>query len=105
MPIVAQPPPPRTYTGPRLAVFAHLVDNDGTVVDTDDGLWVDPLTLEPGDRFMQIHRFSVPDRPAVGSYALELGLYDPKTSERWLMLSANGEPDADRLHIPLGERP
>ena len=102
IPVVAQPPPPRTYTGPRLAVFAHLVDGDGGAVEVDDGLWVDPLTLQPGDRFAQIHRFSVPDGLSTGSYTLELGLYDPKTSDRWLTLDASGEPDADRVRIPLG---
>ncbi len=64
MPIVAQPPPPEIYSGPRLAVFAHLVDVNGRALDIDDGLWVDPLTLQPGDRFVQVHRFAVPSDPA-----------------------------------------
>jgi hypothetical protein len=83
IPVVAQPPPPRTYSGPRLAVFAHLSDIDGRMLASDDGLWVDPLTLRPGDRFVQIHRFPVPDGASTGPYTLELGLYDPKTNERW----------------------
>jgi hypothetical protein len=53
---------------------------------SDDGLWVDPLTLQPGDRFVQIHRFSVSDGASDGPYALDLGLYDPKTNERWAIL-------------------
>jgi hypothetical protein len=83
VPVVAQPPPPKTYSGPRLAVFAHLSDVDGRMLASDDGLWVDPLTLRPGDRFVQVHRFAIPDAASAGPYALELGLYDPKTNERW----------------------
>jgi hypothetical protein len=84
--VVAQPPPPKTYSGPRLAVFAHLSDVGGRMLASDDGLWVDPLTLQPGDRFVQVHRFPVPDGASAGPYALGLGLYDPKTNERWSVL-------------------
>jgi hypothetical protein len=83
MPIVAQPPPPKTYTGPRLSVFAHVVDRSGRAQALDDGLWVDPLTLRPDDRFVQLHRFSIPADASEGPYSLQLGLYDPKTNDRW----------------------
>ena len=106
IPVVAQPPPPKTYSGPRLAVFAHLLDVDGRMLVSDDGLWVDPLTLQLGDRFVQIHRFAVPAGASDGPYALELGLYDPKTNERWAVLS-NAQPpgssgDATELTESLG---
>jgi len=83
MSIVANPPPPGVYAGSRLKVFAHLVGADGSQADIDDGLWVDPLTLQPGDRFVQIHQFDVPVEAVGESYQVELGLYDPKTDERW----------------------
>ncbi|MGD2145316.1 MAG: glycosyltransferase family 39 protein [Anaerolineae bacterium] len=83
MPIVAHPPPPATYSGPRLAVSAHLLDGSRQVVATDDGLWVDPLTLQPGDRFVQVHRFALPEGPFDGPYGIEMGLYDPMTGVRW----------------------
>jgi hypothetical protein len=82
IPIVAQPPPPKTYSGPRLAIFVHLLETDGGILASDDGLWVDPLTLQPGDRFVQAHHLAVPDSAPDGPYALEVGLYDPKTDER-----------------------
>ncbi|MGC9335459.1 MAG: hypothetical protein ACP5JJ_15010, partial [Anaerolineae bacterium] len=109
VPIVANPPPPGTYAGPRLAVFAHLLASDvqaegsnreRSMLAVDDGLWVDPLTLERGDRFIQIHRFLVLDHLAVESYAVELGLYDPMTGERWTVLDAEGKPTADHVLIP-----
>jgi len=105
LPIVANPPPPGVYSGPRLAVFTHLLAADGTFLAGDDGLWVDPLTLRPGDRFIQAHHLLLsPDAPS-GPYTLELGLYDPKTEERWPILQADGQPGPDHLLIPTEEEP
>lgn len=103
MPVVAQPPPPKTYAGPRLAVFAHLLGKQGETLDVDDGLWVDPLTLRPGDRFLQIHRFSVASEGASVPSALVVGLYDPKTGERWQTVGEDGGAGAHRVTIPLGD--
>ena len=98
LPIVANPPPPGVYSGPRLAVFTHLLDADGVLVTSDDGLWVDPLTLRPGDRFVQAHHLPPPSDDAPDApYTLELGLYDPLTGERWVVLDAAGQPFADHL--------
>jgi hypothetical protein len=97
MSIVANPPPPGVYSGPRLAVFTHLLASDGATIDGDDGLWVDPLTLRPGDRFLQAHYLVLPPDAPAGPYTLELGLYDPKTGKRWAVLSPEGHPAADRV--------
>ena len=99
LPIVSQPPPPNVYAGPRLAVFAHLVSRDGILAAADDGLWVDPLTLQQGDRLLQIHRFTIPADAPSAPYTLELGLYDPMTRERWRILDSVDQP-ADRLLLP-----
>lgn len=99
MPIVANPPPPGVYAGPRLKVFAHLVSADGSQADVDDGLWVDPLTLRPGDRFVQIHRFDVPSKVVDLSYRVELGLYDPKTGQRWEVRNGGDQPLLDRVIV------
>jgi hypothetical protein len=101
MPIVANPPPPGVYSGSRLAVFTHLLASDGAFLVGDDGLWVDPLTLRPGDQFVQLHRFAVPVGAPDGPYAVELGLYDPKTGQRRSVLDAAGEAFAD--HVLIGE--
>lgn len=108
VPIVANPPPPETYSGPRLSVFAHLLPLQAQVagsdqvresVAVDDGLWVDPLTLKRGDRFIQVHRFNVGPETDAMEYVVELGLYDPMTGKRWPVLDALGNPIADRIVI------
>ncbi|HOU41789.1 MAG TPA: hypothetical protein PK829_11040, partial [Promineifilum sp.] len=80
LPLISNPPPPGVYSGPRLYVFAQLVDDSGTFLVGDDGLWVDPQTLQPGDVFLQRHLLPAPAgaRPA----AVLFGLYDPMTGER-----------------------
>ncbi len=97
IPIVANPPPPGVYSGPRLAVFAHLLAADGTFLVGDDGLWVDPLTLQPRDCFAQAHRLTLPHDVPGGPYFLELGLYDPMTGVRWAVLDSTGQPVTDHV--------
>jgi len=105
IPIVANPPPPGVYSGPRLAVFAHLLAPDGTLLAGDDGLWADPLTLQPGDRFFQTHLLTLPPDAPPGPYTLELGLYDPMTGDRWSILGTGDQPGPDHLerHLILVE--
>jgi hypothetical protein len=101
VPIVANPPPPGTYSGPRLSVFAHLLSDEGQPLAGDDGLWVDPLTLGPGDRFLQLHSLALPHEAPGGSYEVHLGLYDPMTGDRSPTVTAEGEPGADHMLIPV----
>ncbi len=91
------PPPPDVYNGPRLKVFAHLMGADGALVAIDDGLWVDPYSLEVGDQFVQWHRFTMLGGAAEEPLTLALGLYDPLTGERWV-IPATG---ADRLVVAV----
>jgi hypothetical protein len=78
IPLISNPPPPGLYSGPRLLVFAQLLDNQGNVVAGDDGLWVDVASLKPGDRFSQLHFLANPGNAETIIY----GLYDPMTGER-----------------------
>jgi 4-amino-4-deoxy-L-arabinose transferase-like glycosyltransferase len=94
LPLISNPPPPGVYAGPRLFVFAHLVDGDRTILAGDDGLWVDPLTLEVGDVFLQRHLITSP--PGTRPAAVQFGLYDPMTGER--ILTNDGR---DLIHLPL----
>jgi 4-amino-4-deoxy-L-arabinose transferase-like glycosyltransferase len=80
LPLISNPPPPSVYSGPRLAVFAHLLDGTGEWLAGDDGLWVDPETLQAGDIFVQRHRLVTPEGATPAS--ISFGLYDPMTGER-----------------------
>ena len=51
-PLISNPPPPGVYSGPRLLAFAQLWDEADRFLAGDDGLWVDPYTLQPGDIFV-----------------------------------------------------
>lgn len=97
IPLISNPPPPGVYSGPRLAVFAQLLDGDGNFLIGDDGLWVDPETLRDGDVFRQRHYLSAPDGRVPATIAF--GLYDPLTGERWR--TADG---ADQLRLELMEQ-
>ncbi|WP_420628366.1 ArnT family glycosyltransferase [Candidatus Leptofilum sp.] len=95
MPLISNPPPPGVYAGPRLQVFAQLLDTEGNFLTGDDGLWVDPVTLQPGDTFLQQHWLTLPEDSAAAFVAF--GLYDPMTGQR--ILTADGR-DHLRLEIP-----
>lgn len=100
MPIIANPPPPGVYNGPRLVIFTHLLSAEGDFIVGDDWLWVDPLTLHPGDIFVQLHRLlPPPDAPA--AHTFELGLYDPMTGERWPVLNPPEGAADDRVLIGM----
>lgn len=80
--LISNPPPPGVYNGPRLAVFAQLWDGNGRFLSGDDGLWVDPYTLHPDDRFMQRH-WLLPPQGGLPT-TIVIGLYDPMTGARIL---------------------
>ena len=69
--------------GPRLAIFVHVLDAENDYMTGQDGLGVDPYTLEPGDRFVHLHRLVLPVEARQTGYKIRLGLYDPHTGERW----------------------
>ncbi len=94
-PLLSNPPPPGIYAGPRLLVFAQLLDQDGLLIVGDDGLWVDATTLRPGDRFIQRHRLEDPGNGA----AIIFGLYDPMNGQR--ILTSEGQ---DHLQIVIDRR-
>jgi 4-amino-4-deoxy-L-arabinose transferase-like glycosyltransferase len=95
-PLVSKPPPPGADDRPRLAVFAQLLDSEGSWLAGDDGLWVDASTLQVGDVFRQRHCLSAPEGSAAATIAV--GLYDPQTGER--MIDEGGR---DAVIVPVEE--
>ncbi|MBN1874466.1 MAG: glycosyltransferase family 39 protein [Anaerolineae bacterium] len=96
--LIAYPPPPGVYNGPRLKVFTHLISATGEIITSDDGLWVNPYSLQPGDRVVQWHHFDLTGISTANPYQVAIGLYDPLTGERWHL--PNGE---DAIHIPISK--
>lgn len=96
IPLISNPPPPGVYAGPRLQVFAQLLDAEGNFLTGDDGLWVDPVTLQPGDIFLQHHWLELPE--GIVAETAVFGLYDPMTGER--ILTSDGR---DHLRLEIGD--
>jgi hypothetical protein len=73
-----------------------LLDADGNFLAGDDGLWVDPYSLQPGDIFLQQHWPQLPEgmEPATAVF----GLYDPMTGQRILT-----EDGRDFLKLEIGD--
>ncbi|MEM7330811.1 MAG: hypothetical protein AAF490_01875 [Chloroflexota bacterium] len=93
-PLISNPPPPGVYAGPRLAVFGQLLGENDIFLSGDDGLWVDPYTLQEGDAFVQQHWLS-PPADAAPKFII-FGMYDPMTGTRILT-----DAGADHVRIEI----
>ncbi len=80
---------PHAPLASELVAFTHLLDSGGSVVGQRDRLDVPSWHWQPGDAFVQLHRFPVKDDLSPGSYSLEIGFY------------ARG--DATRLPVVVGD--
>jgi hypothetical protein len=67
----------RVRTPPDLeaVTFTHLLDDGGQVVGQMDRLDVPSWHWQPGDAFLQVHRFPVDAGAMPGLYYLEVGIY------------------------------
>jgi hypothetical protein len=73
--VEAEPEPP-------LALFVHLLDQQGHIRGQFDGFGVNLDGLRPGDLLLHVHRLAIaPDAPS-GRYWLQMGLYNPQTGVR-----------------------
>jgi hypothetical protein len=63
-----------------LKIFVHALDEDGMIAGQWDGLDVRATSWQPGDIFIQWHRFPVP--PTAEPLHLVVGMYDGATLER-----------------------
>jgi 4-amino-4-deoxy-L-arabinose transferase-like glycosyltransferase len=69
-------------------VFAHLWDESGQAVAQHDTFDAAPLTLQPGDRVLQLQTIRVENAPE--NIRLVLGLYNLQSQSRWQRME--GEP-------------
>ncbi|MFN8598445.1 MAG: glycosyltransferase family 39 protein [Anaerolineae bacterium] len=66
----------------RLKLFFHLLTAADEVVVGDDREDINWAALQPGDRLIQLNQVNLPADLAPGKYPVEVGWYDPVTSER-----------------------
>jgi len=83
-----------------LKIFSHLLNPDGSYLSGDDRLDVDPSTLQANDQFMQLFEIPLPAHLAAGNYPVEIGLYDPITSRRLLLLTGEDHLTLTTLTLP-----
>jgi 4-amino-4-deoxy-L-arabinose transferase-like glycosyltransferase len=65
----------RTPLDLEAVTFTHLLDDGGQVVGQMDRLDVPSWHWQPGDAFVQVHRFPVDAGATPGLYHLEVGIY------------------------------
>jgi 4-amino-4-deoxy-L-arabinose transferase-like glycosyltransferase len=92
------PPAPRPVdqlsgTPLPLKLFSHLLGPAGNLVAGDDQLDVDPATLRAGDSFVQSFSIALPASLPVGTYRLRVGIYDPASGLRVMLM--NGADGVD----------
>lgn len=71
-----------------LAIFVHLMDEEGQVVAQFDGFDAAAMTLSPEDVILQRHTLALPQSPVAGALTLQLGLY--RRSDGTRLLTADG---------------
>jgi hypothetical protein len=78
-------------------LFAHILAADGTPIAQDDQIGVPGYAWQPGDRFLQLHQFFVPEETSPGTYPLAFGIYSQSDGRR-LPLAGSGQ-DGDLYKV------
>jgi hypothetical protein len=86
----------RAPFAPEAIIFTHLLDHDSHVVGQMDRLDVPSWHWQPGDTFVQLHRFPVDADAPPGLYHLQVGIYTQEGPVR-LPILANGAAVDDRI--------
>ena len=94
---------------PEAIIFTHLLDHGGHVAGQVDQLDVPSWHWQPGDAFVQLHRFPVDADAALDLYHLETGIYTRGDQAR-LPVLVNGAAVDDRVllspvEVPLRAKP
>jgi len=80
----------------ELIAFTHALDPDGAVVGQVDRLDVPSWHWQPGDAFVQLHRFPIESNLAPGLYPLEVGFYTREGFKRF-PVTVDGDTIDDRI--------
>ncbi|MFZ0547102.1 MAG: hypothetical protein WAM60_16775 [Candidatus Promineifilaceae bacterium] len=80
-------------------LFTQMLDGDGRPLAQSDRLDVPSYYWIPGDIFLQLHRFTVPEGTPDGWYSLIVGLYTRGDAQR-IPVVVGGTVAADHLALP-----
>ena len=80
-------------------LFTQILDGAGQPLAQADRLDVPSYYWVPGDVFLQLHRFTVPDGVSDGRYSLIIGLYR-RGDEQRLPVMVDGTVVSDHLILP-----
>jgi TM2 domain-containing membrane protein YozV len=81
---------------PEAILFTHLLDHNSQVIGQADRLDVPSWHWQPGDAFVQIHRFPIQAETTPRRYHLQVGFYTRKGHAR-LPIIADGDEVDDRI--------
>jgi hypothetical protein len=87
-------------------VFVHVLDQTGAVIAQHDDFPVrgarPTTTWQPSETIVDSYEVPIPPTVRPGTYALELGFYDPSTGERLgpVQTTPPGPSSGNRLLIP-----
>jgi hypothetical protein len=81
---------------PEAVIFTHVLDHGGHVVGQVDRLDVPSWHWQPGDAFVQLHRFQIDTDATPDLYHLEVGIYTREDLTR-LPVLVNGAVVDDRV--------
>lgn len=82
-----------------VAIFVHLLDEEGTLVSQGDALTLLSDTLQPDDVFAQRHTLPFPADLPGGAYVLSVGVYARNGAFPPLQLVAGGAAQGERLTL------
>ncbi len=74
-------------------LFAHILAADGTPIAQNDQIGVPGYAWQPGDRFLQLHQFIVPEETSPGTYPLAFGIYSQSDGRRLPLKGAGQDGD------------
>ena len=93
----------RALTGglPSYRVFTHVLDGESRILGQKDGEprdWTHPTSAwVAGEVVDDVYEIEVQRDAPVGSYEVEIGIYDPRTGERLKVAGADGVERGDRV--------
>ncbi len=82
-----------------VVAFVHVTSDGSAIWGQVDWLSVRAKGLQPGDRFVQVHRVPVAPETPPGTYHALLGLYPPPDWQRRLPIATGTKETADRVLV------